>query len=305
MNEFEDLIDMLLIEQPDDTSETVVETFCETNDEGEVVCETITGDSVIETITELQSSSDQEQDEINQGFPTIFDSYFAPIYSAFSFVNALNPYDFIFQLETGADDGDVLLELDVDGSVEDGDLDFYDDENVEQLYFMELGDASDVMSTVENNGDIIFFLETDDDAIDPCEFGYFGPSNADVYLYSEADGEYDPYYYGNYQYDPYDNEIMYDQDEFEFGEVRRWQDQVLGELLFVVLALVLVKVVLFCKRSRSRPTSDRTTPLLTVAVEQQETADADTGSYIPPKATTVKKAVFAEKLGKEPYIVFI
>jgi len=305
MNEFEDLIDMLLIEQPGDTSETVIETICETNDDGEVVCETITGDNgVIGPITELQSSSDQEQDEIEQVLPTMFDSYIAPIYSAFSFINALNPYDLIFQLETGADDADVLLELNVDGSVDDGALDFYDDETVEQVYFMELGDASDVMNTVEN-GDVIFILETDDDAIDPCEFGYFGPSNADVYFYSEAIGEYDPYYYGNYQYDQYDNEIMYDQDEFEFEEVSRWQDQVLGELVFVVLALVLVKVVLFCKRSRSRPASDRTTPLLTVAVEQQESTDADTGSYIPPKATTVKKAVFAEKLDKEPYIVFI
>jgi len=305
MNEFEDLIDMLQIEQPDENSEMVIETICETNDEGELVCKTITGDNGV--ITELPSFSDQGQDEIDQEFQTMFDSYFAPIYSAFSFVNALNPYDFIFQIETGADDGEVVLELDVDGSGEDVAVDFYNDENVEQVYFMELGDASDFMSTIENNGDVMFFLETDDDAIDPCEFGYFGPSDASVYFYYEADGEYDPYYVGNYAYDPYDNEIMFDQDEFEYAEVTRWQDQVFGELVFVVLALVLAKIVLFCRRSRSRRTSDRTTPLLTVAVEQQEATDADTGSYVPPKATTAKKAVFAEaeKLDKEPYIVFI
>jgi len=293
MNEFEDLIDMLLIEQPSDTSEIVIETVCETNDEGEVVCETITGDDGVE----LQSSSDQEQDEINQVFQTTFDSYFAPIYNAFSFVNALNPYDFIFQLETGANNSEVLLELNVDDSVEEGAVDFFDEENIDQLYFMEqLGDASDVMGTVENNGDVIFLLETDDDAMDPCEFAYFGPSNADVYFYAETDGVYDSYYY---------DEIMYDQDEFEFEEVSRWQDQVFGQLVFVVLALVLIKVVLFCRRSRSSPADDRSTPLLTVSVEQQETTDAVTGSYIPPKATTVKKAVVAEKLEKEPYIVFI
>jgi len=293
MNEFEDLVDMLQIEQPDENSEMVIETICETNDEGEVVCETITGDSVV--MSELQLPSDQERDEIDQELDqelqTMFDRYFAPIYDALSFVNVLNPYDYIFQVETSADDSDVLVELNVDAPIENGGVDFYDDEDVEQVYFMELSDASDVVATMENDGDGIVFWEVEDIHAVPC-------STADHYF--TEDRGYDQYYNGEYEYHPYDGK-----DELDFGDVTRWQEQVFGELVLVVLLFVLIKIVLFCRRSRSRQPSDRTTPLLTVAVEQQETTDADTGSYTPPKATIVKKVISSEKLDKEPYIVFI
>jgi len=252
MNEFEDLVDMLRIEQPDENSEMVIETVCETNDEGEVVCETITGDNVL--TTELELSSDQELNEIDQEFQTMFDRYFAPIYNALSLVNTLNPYDYIFEFERGADDGDVLLDLNVDASVEAGGADFYNDENVEQVYFMELNDASDFM-TMENNGDGVVLVEVDEY---PFEM-----------YYEWVDGEF--------EYDPYDDEIIYDEDEYDFVEVSRWQEQVFGELLFVVLALVLARIVLFCRRSRSRRSSDRTTPLMTVQwsnkIQQMPTKD--------------------------------
>jgi len=299
MSEFEDFIDLLSwIEQPDVNVENVIETICESNNEGELLCDTLTADN--DMMTDLWSSDDGELEGINQEFQNTFESFFAPFYNALSVFNAFSPYDYVFNFDTGAEDGDLIVQLSDDGLVEVDGLDFYEDEYGEVIVV----DLSDVSSNVWNfaktskwtGKDIDLFVEYDEDSVVPNELWYFDPSFGEIVFDYELEGEYDPY----------DDKIMHVKDEFAFGEAIQWHDQVLGALSFVLLALILSKVVFFCTRSRSRRASDRRTPLLTVTVDKKDTTkDGETGSYVPPQISVVKKAVVTEKLDKKPYIVFI
>lgn len=295
MNEFEDLIDMLQIEESDEHSDTITETICTTNDQGELICENISADN--DTMTEW----DVEVKEIKQEFLTMFDNLFLPIYNTFSIANALNQWDYIFPLEEGVEDDHRELEPYDDGVTEVAGVDLIDDlddhGNVEQDIFMDQVDVSDFIEFVDTSAGDLVFLEDDVGTINHFQSWYFGPNHDEVFYYYDPEWEYD-LYDGENEYRPYE--------EFAFGEVIRWQDQVYGALSFVLLALVLTKIVLFCTRSRYRRTNNQRTPLLTVTVEEQETVGGgDKGSYVPPKLDQVKKAVIVEKLEKEPHIVFI
>jgi len=286
MNEFEDFIDKLQFEELDVNSENAVEIICEYNEEGELLCETT---PEAEVSSDSQSSSDNELEDVDQEFLKM-ESLFAPFNGILSMFGSLNPYNYISYDEPCHGDAGQMVEL--ADAVEEGDYYIGDDgwgNFGDSAYFYNLLDGF-------TGDDIEFYMEFDDDIRDLGMFEYAGVDNDDIVFYFEDEN----------QYTPFDSEIMHVRDELAFGEAIEWQDQVFGALSFVVLALVLTKVVLFCTRSRSGTLKDQKTPLLMVSVEKQETTKGgEKGSYVPPPESVMTKAVVAEKMEKGPYIVFI
>jgi len=286
MNEFEDFIDKLQFEQPDVNSENAVEVICGYNEEGQLLCET---SPAAEVSSDSQSSSDNELEDVDQEFVKM-ESLFAPFTSILSMFDSFNPYNYISYDEPCHENAGQMVEL-ADG-VEEGDYYIGDDG------LGDVGDSGYFYNLLDGftGEDIEFYVEFDDDFKDLGMFGYAGVGNDDIVFYFDEENEYAPF----------DSDIMNVRDELAFGEAIEWQDQVFGALSFVVLALVLTKVVLFCTRSRSRTLRDQKTPLLTVSVEKQETTKGgETGSYVPPPESVMTKAVVAKKMEKGPYIVFI
>lgn len=299
MNGFEDFIDMLQFEPLVVNSESTVEVICEYTENGELMCETATEADAGEVSSDFASSSDDsvidadnEVEDIDEELIEV-EGFFEPISNIFSMFDSFNPFNYVSYDLPCHEDADSMLEQSDSGLFEVEGDDYYDDDWVviSDTGYMNILDNLYGGAGAGYIDDSDLIVEYDEDVAGAGDFGYFDFGNI-FYLESE--------------YAPYDGEYMQVKDEVAFGEAIEWQDQVFGALSFVVLALVLTKVVLFCTRSRSRTVNDRKTPLLTVAVEKHETSEGgETGSYVPPKENVATKAVATEKMDKGPYIVFI
>lgn len=278
--EFEDFIDELQFKPLYISVESDVDAICGYNDEGELLCQTFSADAV--NSADLHSS-DATQDVNKESH--FLEILITPLYNAISMLNSYTPCGYIFNQTAGEE---------VAPAVELGDVDiidygggYYDDEFI----VVDLGDMPNFANIERSAGpkynvqEFEFFVEFDENEANLDPLLYFDVSNDDIIFI--------------------DTDIQLE-DEFVVPETIEWYDQVFGALSFVLIALILTKIVLFCRRSRFRTSDDRRTPLLTVTVKKQKTTEGEEiGSYVPPQHTAVEKAAVMEKCDREPYLVFI
>lgn len=287
--EFEDFIDKLQFEPLYVDTEVDFDAICGYNDQGDLLCETVTTDEVVPTDVHSSSKDDLQVLELaNVG------SIFNPLYNAFSILSSFNPYDYISYQNKSVEDDGVKVDVADHAVIELSGFNLYDRDDVEvivvDLNFTQVGDLFKRVRSDFN--DVI--VKLDENTVN------LGAADLSV----ERDSEYSQ------------NQIdkMQLNDEFAVGETIKWHQQAFKGFVFLIFLLVLRKFVQLHKRARPLRTSDRNTPLLTVTVEKQETSKAgemgsyvppgETGSYVPPRCDT-KKNVDAEKLDTQPYLVFI
>jgi len=276
--DFEDFIDKLQFEPLYVETEVDVDAICGYNDKGELLCETVTVNEVVPTDVQSSSEDDLQVFElVNVG------SLFQPFYDAFSILSSFNPYDYISnQNKSVEDDGAKVAD---DAVIEVSGFNFYENDDDEVVVVdLNSNEAADFFKRVRSDlNDML--IELDEDTVN------LGAADLSV----ERDDEY------------FQNkvDIMKFNDEFAAGETIKWHQQVFQGFVFLIFLLSLAKFVQLHKRARGLRSRNRNAPLLTVAIEKQETTKAgETGSYVPPKIDP-KKSKDAEKEDTEPYIIFI
>jgi len=265
--DFEDFIDTLQFEPLYVDTEVDVDTICGYTDTGDLLCETLTVNEVVPTDVDSSSEDDVKVSEL-------INSLFQPFYDAFSTLSGFNPYNYVFYQNQGAEDdcGNHVAE---DAIIEVSGFDFYEDDDGAIIKVdLNFTEAADFFNDFNN---IVAALDDDTENLDA------------------ADLSVEEYFQNNVDFD----------DEFAAGETIEWHQQVFQGFVFLIFLLSLAKFVQLHKRARALRTSDRNAPLLTVAIEKEETTKAgETGSYVPPRSD-LKKSADAEKEDTEPYIIFI
>lgn len=276
--EFEDFIDELQFKPLYVSAEVDVEAICGYSEEGELLCQTFTPADA-ENSKDLHSSSDGQEDVNEESL--FLESLFTPLYKAVSMLNSYTPCGYMFNQTAGEE---------VAPAVELGDVDIIEDGEFTVVDLGDLVNFGDIETSAGPNYNVLdfeVFVEFDENEAELDPLLYFDVSNEDIIVI--------------------DTDIIQLDEEFVgVPETIEWYDQVFGALSFVLIALILTRIVLLCRRSRFRRTDDRKTPLLTVTVEKQNTNEGEEiGSYVPPQQTAVEKEGVVEKFEREPYLVFI
>jgi len=283
MNPVPDAIPAVETEALDIDKGSFVITNCGYNEDGEWHCETTTNEVTSNLII-------ADEAETNQDLFFDFESLLSTLYDTLSIFSNYNPSnyityqdnvvyneqdpDFVYELVPAEydEDFDLIVEFDEDDLTDIIDFEIYGDDDTEivDTNFFDMGFGNTY------GDDVIFYFDNGEN--------YYPTDDIPCHHMNMQDG-------------------FVPEPEWEDNVTIAWQDQIFTAFAFVLLALIVAKIVLLCKRIPSRTRSANRAPLLTVTVENPSRQES--GSYIPPTPGFLKKAVNVGKTEKEPHIVFI